>query len=104
VTFASIPGSVEEKMALVVANLDIFDSQSAKAAFYCDAYFVDLTVKPLLLVDNTRYWFGLFSHQRETSLWKGMLQVPIASDDAAALALLDLFELNLGGLKNAQEA
>jgi hypothetical protein len=98
VTFASIPGTTDEKRALVLANLDIFDSEAAKEAYHCDAYFVDVTVKPLLLVDSTRYWFGLFSHQRETSLWKGMVQVPIISDDPAALEVLNLFELELGGM------
>lgn len=104
VTFASLQGTQQEKLALIQANLNVFVSELAKQEFRCDAYFVDLTVKPLLLVDSTRYWFGLFSHQRETSLWKGMLQVPIVSNDAAAAQLLNMFELELGGTRDAQEA
>jgi hypothetical protein len=49
---------------------------------------VDLDKKPFLIVDDTRYWFGLFSHQRVTSLWKGMLSVSLQSDDDAARSLL----------------
>jgi len=104
VTFAAVPGTQGEKMQHVLENLDIFDPGAAKAQYLCDAYFVDLTVAPLLLVDTTRYWFGLFSHQRETSLWKGMLQVQMLSDDDAAVEMLNNAELNLGVAQNAQEA
>jgi hypothetical protein len=90
-------GTADEKDAFIMGNLDVFAPESAKEKYCCDAYFVDLTAKPLVLVDRTRYWFGLFSHQRETSLWKGMLQVPIVSDDVAASEMLNLFELGLGG-------
>lgn len=104
VTFAPVRGTQDEKMQHILENLDIFDPERAKEQYSCDAYFVDLTVSPLLLVDTTRYWFGLFSHQRETSLWKGMLQVPMLSDDDAAEAVLHNAELNLGVAQNAQEA
>jgi hypothetical protein len=96
VTFASLQGTPIEKRAFIQANINLFDPELAKLTYLCDAYFVDLTIRPLLLVSSTRYWFGMFSHQRETSLWKGMLQVPIVSDDDVAAKLLDMFELNLG--------
>jgi hypothetical protein len=35
------------------------------------------------------FWFGLFSHQRETALWKGIVQIELDADDAAAVALLE---------------
>lgn len=61
----------------------------AKRLHNCDAYFVDMgRVRPHLLVDHTRYWFGLFSHQRATALWKGMVQVPLISDDIQAQIML----------------
>ena len=41
---------------------------------------------PAYLIDQTKYWFGLFSHQRDTFLWKGMLEIPLTDDtDVAAL-------------------
>ena len=42
------------------------------------------------LVSMSRYLLQLFSHQRESFFWKGMLQVRLEDeqDDAAALALL----------------
>ena len=35
------------------------------------------------------YWYGLFSHQRETFLWKGLLRIELMSDDEQALELLN---------------
>ena len=37
-----------------------------------------------IIVDDTKYWFGLFSHQRNSSLWKGMLSISLDSDDMEA--------------------
>ena len=75
---------------LVQSNRNLFDPQVTKARFNCDAYFVDLSRRPNLIVADATYFFGLFSHQRVTSLWKGMLAVLLASDDQdARLLLLD---------------
>ena len=65
----------------MMANIDLFDPMKTKATFGCDAYFVSLDIPPHLLVADTMYWHGLFSHQRVTSLWKGLIQVSLASDD-----------------------
>lgn len=102
VTFASTPADPVERDAWIQANMRLFDPRATKRDYMCDAYFVDLRNRPELLVDDTRYWFGLFSHQRETALWKGILQVPIASDDVLAVAKLDMIALALEA-QNAQE-
>lgn len=104
VTFSRVPCDPAAKQEFVIANRDLFVPGRTKALYKCDAFFIDLDKKPELLVDDTRYWFGLFSHQRETLLWKGMLKVPMQSDDEAALAMLDQIERELGGVKNAEEA
>lgn len=89
VTFAHRPtSSPDEWKRLVQNHLDLFHPHETKKRYHCDAYFVDLDKKPLLVVDDTRYWFGLFSHQRVTSLWKGMLSVSLQPDDDAARSLL----------------
>jgi|ERR1039458_4347245 hypothetical protein len=39
-----------------------------------------------VLIEQSRYWCGLFSHRRADGIWKGMLKVdlgPQADDDAA---------------------
>lgn len=106
VTFSRVPGDAAEKRRVVLANMNLFDRDQTKALYKCDAFFVDLDKKPELLIDDSRYWFGLFSHQRDTSLWKGMIKVPLEAqtNDDAALALLNQFDRELGGGQNAQEA
>ncbi|MCP3713126.1 hypothetical protein M3I54_40670 [Paraburkholderia sp. CNPSo 3274] len=74
--------------AWVAQHQALFNPRETKRLHNCDAYFVDLNVRPDLIVDKTRYWFGLFSHQRETALWKGMVQVPLDSDDVDARDLM----------------
>jgi hypothetical protein len=92
VTFCHRPLTVTNDTdwkAFVAANLALLDPQPVKQRFMCDAYFVDLDITPMSVVDQTRYWFGLFSHRRG-GLWKGMLQVPlvVTNDDAEAYALV----------------
>jgi hypothetical protein len=70
--------------ALVSANLQVFNSVQTKAAFGCEAFFVDLSLSGDLVISQITYWFGLFTHQRVTHLWKGLLQIPLVSDDDAA--------------------
>lgn len=48
-----------------------------------------MTTKSEWLVTQTRYWYGLYSHRRGDALWKGILQLPLNSDDVAARAMLD---------------
>jgi len=91
ITFSRLPVSASDpskKNAFLMANLNVFDSDRSKATFKCDAYFVDLDIPPLVVVDRTRYWFGLFSHKRVSALWKGMVQVDLNSDDTLAKTLI----------------
>ena len=80
---------IEDWLSFVQSNPALFDPEQNKKRYLCDAYFVDLFSSPLFLVNQTKYWFGLFSHQRETFLWKGMLDVPMAEDDAEVCAFLE---------------
>ena len=74
--------------AFLTANPHLFRPPEVKAAFNCDAYFIDLDADAGNLVEQTAYWFGLFSHQRDTFRWKGLVQLELEDDDAAAEAAL----------------
>ncbi|MCJ2079045.1 hypothetical protein MKK68_25995 [Methylobacterium sp. E-016] len=74
--------------AFFQGNPQVFDPYEAKQRFKTDAYYVDFGIEADFIVDATSYWSGLFSHQRNSHLWKGMLKVSLASDDAAARAML----------------
>jgi hypothetical protein len=66
----------------------LFSPQQTKNDFKCDAYFIDLGKRADIVVSDTAYFFNLFSHQRDTHTWKGMVKVPLITDDASARALL----------------
>jgi len=91
VTFVRRPEDLKNDSqwaSFVKATPELFNPRETKRRYLCDAYLVDLDGRGEILVENTKYWFGLFSHQRETSLWKGMLKVPLCSDDDRASELL----------------
>lgn len=92
VTFSYRPEQYKDEgqwVGLIESRPDLFDPEVARDKFHCDAYFVDLSLgMPGYLIDQTKYWFGLFSHQRVSSVWKGMLEIPLTNDDSDVAALL----------------
>lgn len=85
VTFAYLPVMQHELKSFVDKHIELFDQSTVKDKFKCDAYFVDLSKDARLVVEDTMYWYGLFSHQRDTNLWKGMLRVPLLDEDEKLL-------------------
>jgi hypothetical protein len=88
VTFCHRPASATDDpswLAFTRANVNLLMWSRVKPIFKCDPYFVDLNTAPANVVNQARYWFGLFSHRRG-GLWKGLLQVPliVTQDDADA--------------------
>lgn len=62
----------------------LFDRHSVRSKTCCDVYYEDLDLPSDVLVARARYWFGLLSHQRSSGLWKGLLEIPLTSDDSDA--------------------
>ena len=91
VTYATLPVAPGDVRAFMQANLAVFNPNQTKAQYSCHAFFIDLSKPPTLLVEDTTYFFGLFSHQRVSALWKGMLKLPLASDDALVVQQLAAF-------------
>jgi hypothetical protein len=92
VTFAKRPSGCADKTIwgdFVKKNAALFTPIEIKRQHRCDAYFVDLDLPGETIVANTKYWFGLFSHQRSSFLWKGLLTIPLQADDQIALASLN---------------
>ena len=93
VTFAGRPNNnidSGEWKKLVANNSDLFIPEESKETYLCDAYFVDLNTHPIHIVNSTKYWFGLFSHQRDSYLWKGMVEIPLICSDDEAQKILEL--------------
>lgn len=84
ITFADRPASIttnQEWIDFFNANQNIFNPVLTKTNFMCDAYHVDLDLPQEYIVRQSSYWYGLFSHQRETYLWKGLLEISLADND-----------------------
>lgn len=84
VTFARRPIHVQaqqEWAEFYGSNPQLFDQVATQDLHKCDAYYVDLYLPPEFIVSRSRFWFGLFSHQRDTYVWKGILELPLSSND-----------------------
>lgn len=91
VTYGYLPVSPQNVAAFMAAHPNIFQPPLSKHWFDCDAYFVDMAKSSEFVIEDTFYWYGLFSHQKTTSSWKGMLRIPLMADDQAARELLASF-------------
>lgn len=69
-----------------------FDPDISKTVFLLDHFPVHLGAPGPALVENTRYWTGLFSHNRD-GIWKGMLRIELNTpvEDTAAAQHLATF-------------
>ena len=91
VTFSYRPNESKEKddwPQLIQSRPDLFNPEESKKLYHCDAYFVDMSADPRMLMNQTKYWFGLFSHQRDTLLRKGMLEVSLQENESDLITLL----------------
>ena len=85
VTFLSVPDSLAAIQATLTPKPELVQRKHVKTAFLLDHFWLPLCSKPTEIVDQTRYWYGLFSHRRDQQ-WKGMLSVQLIDkvDDEAA--------------------
>ncbi len=93
VSFVYRPAAAQDDQlwqAFLKANSDVLQRNKVKRAFNLDVFFLDMNGDIENLVLMSRYFLQLFSHQRGTYLWKGMLQVrmeDVQYDVAARLIL-----------------
>jgi hypothetical protein len=81
VTFGSLPEHLSGVEDAISLHPQVFNPEVSKQQFKCDAYFVDMSLPAVAVHFHTCYWLSLFSHRRVSNLWKGMLLVPLGSDD-----------------------
>lgn len=60
---------------------ELFDNPYIKQKYQVDSYIVDLNDDPKELVKRTAYWYSMWSHQRDTNIWKGFFQIPLSEQD-----------------------
>jgi hypothetical protein len=90
ITFVAQPATPAALGAVVVPRRDLWDPVQTKDRFSVDHYLVSLGSPASLIVEDTKYWYALFSHRRDGT-WKGMLVVDLAdqADDAVARIVLE---------------
>jgi hypothetical protein len=95
VTFALPPlGKTKQEInVMLAANPSLFNRSELRSQYGCDAFLVPMDTSPDKLVKRSTYYFQLFSHRRSDHVWKGLLQIPLESDDDKAMALLDNMKL-----------
>jgi hypothetical protein len=89
VTFVSHPAASFALHATLAPRLELLNRDFVKASYHVDSFLIPLGSPPAVLVDQGRYWYGLFSHRRDR-VWKGMLVVNLADkidDDKARIVL-----------------
>lgn len=89
VTFVTDPATPVDLSTRLAMNPNLLDHAHVKGTYSVDHYWVSIGSDPVFLVDQTRYWYGLFSHRRDR-VWKGMLVVNLinkADDDDAHVVL-----------------
>ena len=82
VTFTKLPYDCQNQVDLLAKNPDLFDHKKTKTNFHVDGYMVFLG-DPMTAKDvrDVSYWYSLWSHQRETYMWKGFIQLDLASGE-----------------------
>ncbi len=90
ITFvADPPTPADLKTRVIDPQPDLWVPSQTKAKYFVDHYLVSIGSLPVNIVEDTKYWYALFSHRRD-GIWKGMLEVKLtdkADDDAARVVL-----------------
>lgn len=89
VTFVSTPAAPVDLSSALATKPNLLNRAHVKSTYRVDHFWLPLGSNPTDLVEQTRYWYGLFSHRRDRT-WKGMLAVNLTNqaDDDAARPLL----------------
>lgn len=66
-------------------------AKETRGLFSVDHGLVSLDWSPLEIIDSTRHWTAILSHQADTGIWKGLLKIRLCTleEDAAALQHLN---------------
>lgn len=89
---------------LAASNRQLFILGEVKRMYHTDGYMVCLSLtdkkKLEFCLQQSHYWYGVWSHQRDTFRWKGFVQIDMApQDDAVAVGILQNQETILEGNK-----
>lgn len=89
VTFFYPPDTKSQK-EFVDSNQLLFDHDIIKDTYFIDSYYVALpTCTDKQLIEETCYWYSLWSHNKDY-VWKGFIEIPLnESADHSAKEIVD---------------
>ena len=89
-TFYYLPAGKTESEFVTDYSL-LFDRKSIKQRYYTDSFLVYLDPNDIeFCIYWSNYWYGVWSHQRDTFRWKGFIQVDLAPQaDVLAVEILN---------------
>ena len=85
----------ESQQSLEKRNSELFDHDKSLALYGIDSYHLCIDVNTSLynIIDQTNYWYGMWSHQKNTHVWKGFIQIDLSpQEDKEALACINDIE------------
>lgn len=102
VTFLDIP----ENFDFMAPENSLFQEKANNASqYYVDSYFMELGVNAdASYIQQVAYWYSLWSHQKDTDLWKGFLSIRLSpEEDLRAMEILDS-KIDENGEENESES
>jgi hypothetical protein len=77
-TFFYLPNGIKSEEELGARYPELFDPQKLKQKYHVDGYSVCLHPNRLShCIQQTNYWYSVWSHQRDTFHWKGFVQIDL---------------------------
>jgi hypothetical protein len=79
------PITVAQNTNILANFIEFVDRKACKTKFKLDHLMINIGVNPVIIIEFTRYFLQLFTHNRD-QVWKGMLkmEVGITDEDADA--------------------
>lgn len=95
---ADVPGDIDvltlfggvgvENGERIIAEFPAFIyNDLSKTHFLVDHFPIRIDSTPMATVNQLKYWLQLFTHQKETLVWKGIVEVPLNTPDVDETAL-----------------
>ncbi|MFC6204220.1 DUF6932 family protein [Psychrobacter urativorans] len=90
VTFSNFYHTIPDYPNWAQRNIHLFDNPTAKNKYKVDSYWVDMDLGfNEASIRKCTYWYSMWSHQRDTDIWKGFFVIPLSpSDDNEAMKYL----------------
>lgn len=90
VTFSNLYQTIPNYPKWAEINFNFLSNPIAKNKYKVDSYWVDMDIGfNEYSIERCTYWYSMWSHQRDTNIWKGFFVISLSpSDDTDAINYL----------------